>query len=159
MSSFELSCSRARVVCSRGYKLVGRGYRAQVPGVCVFGSSALVTVAPLSFIDARGKGKKGSKIRVTVLGHWDVLSCVVVRQGTLKRSRAMLSSMPPRGREGLFTLGRLALPPSSLELTQPARVWGELATLRPNRRPVLIIGVLEYLGRSWRATGSDVTAC
>jgi hypothetical protein len=32
-SSIELSCSRARVVCSRGYKLVRRGSRAQVPGV------------------------------------------------------------------------------------------------------------------------------
>jgi hypothetical protein len=31
MSSVELSGSRARVVCSMGYKLVGRGYRAQVP--------------------------------------------------------------------------------------------------------------------------------
>jgi hypothetical protein len=31
MSIVELSCSRARVVCSRGYKLVGRGCRAQVP--------------------------------------------------------------------------------------------------------------------------------
>jgi hypothetical protein len=52
----------------------------------------------------------------------------------------MLSSGLPRGRAGLFTLGRLVLPPSSLELTQLARVRGELATLRPNRRPVLIIG-------------------
>jgi hypothetical protein len=46
---------------------------------------------PLPFIDARGRAKKGNKRRVTVLGHWDVLSCVVVRQGALKGSRAMLS--------------------------------------------------------------------
>jgi hypothetical protein len=30
-SRVELSCSRARSACSRGYKLVGRGCRAQVP--------------------------------------------------------------------------------------------------------------------------------
>jgi hypothetical protein len=42
---------------------------------------------PLPFIDARGRGKKGNKRRVTVLGCWDVLSWVAVRQGTLKGSR------------------------------------------------------------------------
>jgi hypothetical protein len=47
--------------------------------------------SPLPFIDARGKGKKGNKRRVTMPVHWDVLSHVVVRQGALKRSRAMLS--------------------------------------------------------------------
>jgi hypothetical protein len=46
---------------------------------------------PLPFIDARGRGKKGNKRRVTVLGRWDVLSSVAVRQGALKRSCAMLS--------------------------------------------------------------------
>jgi hypothetical protein len=45
---------------------------------------------PLSFIDAREKGKKGNKRRVTLLGHWDVLSRVALCQGALKRSRAML---------------------------------------------------------------------
>jgi hypothetical protein len=32
------------------------------------------------------------------------------------------------------------LPPSSLVLTQPVRGRDELATFRPNRRPVLIVG-------------------
>jgi hypothetical protein len=46
---------------------------------------------PLPLIDAREKGKKGNKRKVIVLGRWDVLSCVTVRQGALKRSRATLS--------------------------------------------------------------------
>jgi hypothetical protein len=43
---------------------------------------------PLPFIDARGEGNKGNKRKVTVLGRWDVLSCVTVRQGAFKRSSA-----------------------------------------------------------------------
>jgi hypothetical protein len=46
---------------------------------------------PLPFIDARERGKSGNKRKVIVLGHWDVLLCVAVRQSALKRSRAMLS--------------------------------------------------------------------
>jgi hypothetical protein len=45
---------------------------------------------PLPFIDARGNGKKGNKVRVTVLV-----------DGT--SSRASLSSRTSRGRAGLFT--------------------------------------------------------
>jgi hypothetical protein len=95
---------------------------------------------PLPFIDGRGRGKTGNKRKVTVFGRWDVLSCVVVRLGALKRSRAMLSWRPPRGRAGLFTLGRIALLLSSLGLTQPIWARDVLATLRPNCRPVLIVG-------------------
>jgi hypothetical protein len=50
MSSVELPCSCARDVCSRGYKLVERGCRAQVPGLCVFSLSTLMTVALLSLL-------------------------------------------------------------------------------------------------------------
>jgi hypothetical protein len=46
---------------------------------------------PLPFIDARGRDKKGNKRKVIVFGRWDVLSCVAVRLGALKRSHAMLS--------------------------------------------------------------------
>jgi hypothetical protein len=75
-----------------------------------------------------------------MLGRWDVLSCVAVRQGALKRSRATLLYRPPRGRAKLFTLGRLALPLSSLVVTQPVRAQDEPVTLRLNRRPELVIG-------------------
>jgi hypothetical protein len=48
---------------------LGEGIGAQVPGVWVFGFvSPCDGFLSLYFIDARGKGKKGSKIRVTVLG-------------------------------------------------------------------------------------------
>jgi hypothetical protein len=57
-----------------------------------------------------------------VLGSSHVLSYVVVRQGALKPSRDALSREPPRGRVGLFTLGRLASFPSSLDLPRSARV-------------------------------------
>jgi hypothetical protein len=52
MSSVELPCSRARGVCSRGYKLVGRGSRTQVPlnGVRSVEGLTLVTVALLSLL-------------------------------------------------------------------------------------------------------------
>jgi hypothetical protein len=51
MSSVELPCSRARVVCSRGYKLVGRGCRAQVPSnECLVRQLTLVTVVLLSLL-------------------------------------------------------------------------------------------------------------
>jgi hypothetical protein len=39
----------------------------------------------------QGRSKKGNKIRVIVLGRWDVLSRVTVRQDTLKRSGVALS--------------------------------------------------------------------
>jgi hypothetical protein len=48
MSSVELSCSRARVVCSRGYKLVGRGCQTQVPldGIPSVGSVGVLDRQP-----------------------------------------------------------------------------------------------------------------
>jgi hypothetical protein len=50
-SSVELLCSRARVVCSRGYKLVRRGCRAQVPWYeCSVRQLTLVTIALLSLL-------------------------------------------------------------------------------------------------------------
>jgi hypothetical protein len=77
MSSVELSCSLARVVCNRGYKLVGRRCRAQVPeykwSVPLVGRRCRAQVPeykcsvpcnscpPLPFIGARGRGKKGKK--------------------------------------------------------------------------------------------------
>jgi hypothetical protein len=53
---------------------------------------------PLPFIDARGEGKKKNNRKVTVFGRWDVLSCVVVRLGALKRRRSMLSERSSRDR-------------------------------------------------------------
>jgi hypothetical protein len=52
MSSVELPSSRARGVCSRGYKLAGRGCRTQVPlnGVRFVGGLTLVMVALLSLL-------------------------------------------------------------------------------------------------------------
>jgi hypothetical protein len=52
----------------------------------------------------------------------------------------MLSWRLPRGRAGLFTSGRLALPPSSLVATQPVWAQDEPTTLRPNRSPELFVG-------------------
>jgi hypothetical protein len=62
MSSLELSCFRARGVCSRGYKLVGRGCRTQVPqnGVGSIGGQTLVTVALLSLLSMQGEEHKGN---------------------------------------------------------------------------------------------------
>jgi hypothetical protein len=57
-----------------------------------------------------------------MLGSWHVPSYVVVCQVALKPSRGALSGEPPRGRAGLFTPGRLASSPSSLGLSQSARV-------------------------------------
>jgi hypothetical protein len=45
-----------------------------------------VTVALLSLYRRKGRGKKENKIRVTVLGRWDVLSRVTVHQDALKGS-------------------------------------------------------------------------
>jgi hypothetical protein len=112
---------------------------------------------PLPFIDVRGRHKKGNKRQVRVFGRWDVLSCVTIRLGALKRSSFMLSWRPPLVRAGLFTLGRLPLLPSSLGLTQTVWAQDELATC-------LIVGMcssqgaLECLGWSLRAAGSDATA-
>jgi hypothetical protein len=52
MSSVGQSCSRARVVCSEGYKLVGRGVgpRSLRMGVRFVGYPTLVTVALLSLL-------------------------------------------------------------------------------------------------------------
>jgi hypothetical protein len=52
MSSVVVSCSQARSACSMGYKLVGRGCRAQVPGNGVWSFEGLtpVTVALLSLL-------------------------------------------------------------------------------------------------------------
>jgi hypothetical protein len=48
-------------------------------------------VALLSLLLTQGEEKKGNKIRVTVLGHWDVISHAVVRLDALKRSCVVLS--------------------------------------------------------------------
>jgi hypothetical protein len=48
---------------------------------------------------------------------------------------------------------------SSFVLTQPAWVRYECTTLGSNHRPVLMVGALECLGRSWCVAGSDGTTC
>jgi hypothetical protein len=82
----------------------------------------------------------GNEIRVIVLSRWDVFSCIAVRHDTLKGSNVELSWKPPGGQARLFIQGRLALPPSSLAVTQSPREQGESATLRPNHRPELVVG-------------------
>jgi hypothetical protein len=77
-SSVELSCSRARVFCSRGYKLVGRECWTQVPwnGVRSVGGLTLVTVALLPLLWTKGEGHKGKgNMRYSA---WS-LGCPVVR--------------------------------------------------------------------------------
>jgi hypothetical protein len=56
-----------------------------------------------------------------MLGRWDVLSCVTIRQDALKRSCAAWSWEPPRGQARLFTPGRLAPPPSSSLVSRSAQ--------------------------------------
>jgi hypothetical protein len=68
-SCVEQPCSRARVVCSRGYKLVRGGCQTQVPwnGCSVYRmSNPCNSFPPLSFIDARGgyKGKENASYSV-----------------------------------------------------------------------------------------------
>jgi hypothetical protein len=50
-----------------------------------------VTVALLSLLYTQGEGHKGEGEKSTVLGRWDVPSCVDVRQDALKRSCATWS--------------------------------------------------------------------
>jgi hypothetical protein len=52
-----------------------------------------------------------------VLGSWHVPSYVVVCRGALEPSCDVLSGKPPRGRERLFPLGRLAFSPGRLGLS------------------------------------------
>jgi hypothetical protein len=52
-----------------------------------------------------------------VFGSWHVPSYVSVRRGALKSGCDALLGKPPRGRVGLFPLGRLAFSPSSLDLS------------------------------------------
>jgi hypothetical protein len=56
-----------------------------------------------------------------MLGRWDIPSYVAIHLGALKRSRTTWSWELPCGRARLFTLGRLAPPPSSLLLSRSAR--------------------------------------
>jgi hypothetical protein len=96
MSSVERLCSYARNVCSWGYKLVKRGYRAQVP---VASSVRFVSPCdgcpPLPFIDARVRDKKGKQICAIVLRSWVVFSYVVVCQEALKGTELWWSSRSP----------------------------------------------------------------
>jgi hypothetical protein len=78
MSSVELSCSCARVVCSRGYKLVGRGCQTQVPqnGCSVHRLfNPCNDCPPLPFI-AQGDGYKGKENKGYNV--WS-LKCLLVR--------------------------------------------------------------------------------
>jgi hypothetical protein len=82
-------------VCSRGYKLVRRGCRVQVPvGVEMINLSASMMFALLSlFIDARVMGIQMCSI---VLGSWEVFSHVGVRQEALKGAELWWSLQLPR---------------------------------------------------------------
>jgi hypothetical protein len=81
-----------------------------------------VTVALLSLLLSQWEGHKGKYKRVTVFGSWHVPSYVAVRRGMLKPNCDTLSGKPPRGRVGLLPPGCLAFSPSSLGLSQSARV-------------------------------------
>jgi hypothetical protein len=75
-----------------------------------------------------------------MLGSWHVPSHVAVRRGALKPSRDALSGGgAPCGRVGLFTPGRLAFSPSSLGLSQSARVLAYLATPEPESRLARVV--------------------
>jgi hypothetical protein len=69
MSSVELPCSRARVVCSRVTNWSGEGIEPKSLSTSVWFRSLCDGCPPLPFIDARGRGQKGNKRRVTMLGH------------------------------------------------------------------------------------------
>jgi hypothetical protein len=53
-------------------------------------------------------------------GHWDVLSCVAVCQGRIEEELRYVVIEAAARSGGAVHLGRLALPLSSLVLTQPA---------------------------------------
>jgi hypothetical protein len=74
-----------------------------------------------------------------VLGSWHVPLYVTVRRGALKPIRDALSGNPPRGRVGMFPLGRLAFSPSSLGLSWSARVLAYLAMPEPKSRHVRVV--------------------
>jgi hypothetical protein len=69
-SSVELPCSRARGVCSRGYKLVGRGCRTPSPlkrcSICRR-SNPCNGCSPLPFIVTMGGAQGGSRKEVQCL--------------------------------------------------------------------------------------------
>jgi hypothetical protein len=71
MSSVEQPCSHARVVCSRRYKLVGRGCRPKSLRMSVWfvGYPTLVTVASSPFYRCKGRGNKGKEIKSYSVGH------------------------------------------------------------------------------------------